>query len=330
MNQILSTLLNLGIYLSLVALGALLGSRRGLRSRPLRWMPRLQTAALMLLILALGVNLGSNEEVVASLGSLGLMALGVTLASMAGSLLCVFLARRFLLRLDRRGLRAGSPPGAPAEAGSTVSAAAGASRGGALTWKILLAVAAGILAGRFLLPDRVARLSDPTVQIGLYLLLFLVGLDLGRLGGILADIRAIGPRMLLIPLSILVGTLGAAALPGLLLPIGAPGAMAVTAGFGWYSIAPSLLAPYSLSLSAMAFLSNIFREVLAIILVPLTARHLGYLESLALPAATAMDTVLPVVVGATDERMAICSFGSGLLLSLLVPVLVPAIAGLAV
>ena len=38
-----------------------------------------------------------------------------------------------------------------------------------------------------------------------------------------------------------------------------------------------------------------------------------------------MDTVLPVVVGATDERITIYSFASGVVLSLLVPVLVPLI-----
>ena len=38
-----------------------------------------------------------------------------------------------------------------------------------------------------------------------------------------------------------------------------------------------------------------------------------------------MDTVLPVVIGATHERITIYSFASGVILSLLVPVLVPLI-----
>ena len=44
--------------------------------------------------------------------------------------------------------------------------------------------------------------------------------------------------------------------------------------------------------------------------------------------AAAMDTVLPVVVGATHERIAIYSFTSGVVLSLAVPLLVPAIVTL--
>ena len=41
-----------------------------------------------------------------------------------------------------------------------------------------------------------------------------------------------------------------------------------------------------------------------------------------------MDTVLPVVVGSTHERITIYSFVSGVILSFAVPVLVPLIMNL--
>ena len=41
-----------------------------------------------------------------------------------------------------------------------------------------------------------------------------------------------------------------------------------------------------------------------------------------------MDSLLPVVVGATHERITIYSFVSGVLLSLAVPVLIPLIVSL--
>ena len=105
-------------------------------------------------------------------------------------------------------------------------------------------------------------------------------------------------------------------------------AMAASAGFGWYSLAPMLLADYSPSVSAVAFLSNVMREVFAIVLIPILARRVGYLECVGVAGATAMDTVLPVVVRATDERIAIYSFVSGVVLSFAVPVVVPAVVAL--
>ena len=62
MGTTLGTLSNLAIYIGLVVLGAFLGSRKALRSRPLVWVSKLQFVALMILIVTLGVNLGANDE----------------------------------------------------------------------------------------------------------------------------------------------------------------------------------------------------------------------------------------------------------------------------
>ena len=69
-------------------------------------------------------------------------------------------------------------------------------------------------------------------------------------------------------------------------------------------------------MSAVAFLSNVMREIFAIITIPIVAKYVGYVECASLPGAAAMDTVLPVVVGATHERITIYSFTSGVVLSL--------------
>ena len=52
-------------------------------------------------------------------------------------------------------------------------------------------------------------------------------------------------------------------------------------------------------------LSNIMHELFSIVAVPAVAQRIGYIEAVALPGATAMDTVLPVVVSATSDRMAL-------------------------
>lgn len=322
MTAVLGTLLSLCFYTALVAGGAAAGSRKRIRESPALWLSAVQRVALMVLITSLGVQLGANDEVVSSLGQIGLSALLITLSAMAGSLVCVFLLRRFVLKLDCRGLPLGS--GEVEDARAEVSGRADNS----LTKWIIAAVAAGMLAGRFLIPAALSAHCGTVINVGLYLLLFLVGVDMGRQGTILSDIRAAGLRVVLVPLAVAVGTLSSAALVGLALPMGARDAAAAASGFGWYSLAPTLLAPYSLSVSAVAFLSNVLREVLSIVTVPLAARYVGYVECAALPGAAAMDTVLPVVVGATHERIAIYSFTSGVILSLAVPILVPAIAGL--
>ena len=321
MSATQGTLLNLLIYIALVAVGALLGSLRFWREHPARWLGKLQFMALMILIVTLGIKLGSDDQVIASLGQIGLAALLITVLSLAGSLLAVTLLRRFILKLDRFGC----PKGTGEEEAS--DAAGGGKADNALTKWIVAAVAAGMAVGYFFLSDHAAWCGT-VIDFGLYLLLFLVGIDMGRQGTVLRDIKAAGLKVLLVPAAVLLGTLLLAAPAGLLLPLSIKDAVAASAGLGWYSLAPTLLAPYSLSVAAVAFLSNVMREIFSIVAIPLVARHVGYLECVALPGAAAMDTVLPVVVGATHDRITIYSFASGVILSLLVPVLVPLIIAL--
>lgn len=322
MSAAFSTLQSLAVYIAMVLLGALVGTRPAVRGRELHWVSRLQFFALMLLILSLGVQLGANDEVIHSLGTIGLSALILTVLSLAGSLLAATLLRRYVLRLDRYGLPVGSERQGEQVRGGEQKA------DNALTRWIVIAVAVGMLAGYFMLPEKVVDACGTTIDIGLYLLLFLVGMDMGRQGSILSDIRAAGWRVLLLPLAVVVGTGLASIVGGLLLPMTVKDAAAAAAGYGWYSLAPTLLAPYSLSVSAVAFLSNVMREIFSILLIPPVARYIGYVECAALPGAAAMDTVLPVVVGATHERIAIYAFTSGVVLSLWVPVAVPAIVAL--
>ena len=322
MGTTLSTLTNLAIYIALVIVGAFLGSRKALRSRPLVWVGKLQFVALMILIVTLGVNLGANDEVVSSLGQIGLSALVITVFAMAGSLIFLTLLRRFVLRLDRYGLPVGSEAAVEEETHQAGKA------DNSLTKWIVIAVVLGMLAGRFVFPPAVTAHCGTVINFGLYLLLFMVGMDMGKQGTFVSDIKTAGFQVLLVPVAVCLGSLIFAAAVGLFLPLGVKDSMAAASGLGWYSLAPTLLAPYSLSVSAVAFLSNVMREIFSILAIPFVAKYIGYVECASLPGAAAMDTVLPVVVGATHERITIYSFTSGVVLSLAVPILVPAIVAL--
>lgn len=322
MTVMQSTMIHMLIYIALVALGNVLGGRHLWGDRVSRWLGKLQLASLLALIVALGIRLGADEEVMGSLGQIGLSSLTITLFSMTGSLIAVALLRRYILRLDRFGRH-----GETAAEASSGSDPEEQPRSGLTKW-IVIAVAAGMAIGYFLFTGRSTVWCGTIIDVGLYLLLFLVGIDMGQQGNVLQDIRAAGFKVLLVPGTIGIGTLLFSFAGSFLLPLSIRETIAASAGFGWYSLAPTLLAPYSLSLSAIAFLSNVLREIFSIIAIPFVARTVGYLECVSLPGAAAMDTVLPVIVGATHERITVYAFISGLILSLLVPVLVPLIIAL--
>ena len=212
----------------LVVLGAFMGSRPGVRSRPMPWLGRFQTAALLLLIFTLGAELGANEEIVSSLGTIGLNAFVITITSMIGSMLAVHALRKYILKMDAFGRTAQEAQAEEAQASHEK-----AHVDHSLTVLIVAAVVLGMLGGYFVLPDSVTAHCVTVINFGLYLLLLLVGVDMGRQGTMLQDVKAAGFRVLLVPLAVMVGTFAMTALAGIFLPLGPKDCVAASAGFGW-------------------------------------------------------------------------------------------------
>lgn len=196
-------------------------------------------------------------------------------------------------------------------------------RGKKVTIKILLAVGAGILSGLFLFPASMADYMGTFISGGLCLLLFFVGIDIGRQENIVGKIKDLGVKVLLVPLMVAVGSITGAIVGGYFIGIPIQHAGAIGAGFGWYSLSAIELAKHSAQLGTLAFITNVSREIIAIITIPLIAKYIGKLESIAPAGATAMDTTLPIISNATDGNTAVVSFITGVTLSLLVPIIVP-------
>ncbi|WP_026894144.1 lysine exporter LysO family protein [Clostridiisalibacter paucivorans] len=189
--------------------------------------------------------------------------------------------------------------------------------------KIILTVALGIGAGYFVLPDVVFNYTDYVIDIGLCLLLFFVGMDIGRNKEVLQKIKKLGLKILLIPIMIIIGSIAGSVVAGIILGLPFNESSAVGAGLGWYTLSAMMLTGYSAELSALAFISNVTREIIALITIPLIAKYIGDFESIAPAGATAMDTSLPIISSATNPKTAIVSFITGVILSSAVPILVP-------
>lgn len=197
-----------------------------------------------------------------------------------------------------------------------------------MTIIIFAAVVFGILVGIVFFPSQWVFATDYFMDIGLCLLLLLVGIDIGKQKNILEEVRKMGFSLLIVPVLVAFGSIVGAMGGGILIGLPVNEAGAVGAGFGWYSLSAVMLTDYSAHLSALAFLSNVFRELLAIVSIPFVAKWIGYMEAVAPGGATAMDTTLPIITQYTDSKTAVLAFVSGVLLSTFVPLLVSLIIGL--
>ncbi|WP_352418630.1 lysine exporter LysO family protein [Proteiniborus sp.] len=194
-----------------------------------------------------------------------------------------------------------------------------------MSFKIILAVVAGIGAGYFILPGEMLQYTDYILDIGLCLLLFFVGIDIGKNKGVLEKIKKIGFRVLLVPVMIIIGSIFGSIIAGFILGMPVNEAGAVGAGLGWYSLSSMMLVTYSSKLSALAFISNVTREIIALLTIPFIAKYIGHIESIAPAGATSMDTSLPLIAKSTNPQTAIIAFISGVIVSTSVPLLVSVI-----
>ncbi len=197
-----------------------------------------------------------------------------------------------------------------------------------MTKKILIILAAGILSGLFLMPESVYDKTGLLMDVGLCLLLFFVGIDLGSNKEIFKNLKTVGFKILIIPAAVIAGSLAGGIICSVLFNLNIFASLAIASGMSWYTLSAIVITPVSSELGAIAFLSNIFREILAFVFIPLIAQKIGYLETIAAGAAISMDTGLPLITKNTSQEVALISFISGVIISLSVTVLVPIFVGL--
>lgn len=160
----------------------------------------------------------------------------------------------------------------------------------------------------------------------LYALLALVGLSLGMDEAALHVLRKVNIGLLLVPLSIALGSIIGAGIAYALIAQSFREGMAVGAGFGYYSLSSIIISSnYSPMLGIIALLSNITRELFSLVAAPMLVKLFGKLAPIASAGATSMDTTLPVITQYSGKDYALISLFSGIVLTILVPILLPLI-----
>ena len=166
----------------------------------------------------------------------------------------------------------------------------------------------------------------------LYLLMFQVGLSIGSDSKLKQILRSLRPKLLLVPLATIMGTLTFTALVSVLLSRwGVFDCLAVGSGFAYYSLSsilitqlkePTLGAQLAAELGTIALIANILRELFALLGAPLFVRYFGRLAPICAGGATTMDTTLPIITRYCGNELVFVSIFHGILVDFSVPFLV--------
>ena len=182
---------------------------------------------------------------------------------------------------------------------------------------------AGVLLGRFFEVPELFTEGEVALYV-LYVLMFLVGVSIGRDREILKALRQQNLKIVLVPLATISGTfLGTAVISGGMQGRSLTDCLAVGAGFGYYSLSSVFITQYKgAELGTIALVSNVLRELTALLAAPWLVRYFGRLAPIAVGGATSMDTTLPVITRYSGKEFVVVAMVHGMTVDFCVPFLV--------
>ena len=166
----------------------------------------------------------------------------------------------------------------------------------------------------------------------LYAQMLQVGISIGSNKKLKELIKRLRPKMLLVPMATIAGTLLFSALASLLLSQWSVfDCMAVGSGFAYYSLSsilitqfkePSIGLQLATELGTIALLANIFRGMMALLGAPLIRKYFGQLAPISAAGVNSMDVLLPSITRYSGKDMIPLAIFHGILIDMSVPVFV--------
>lgn len=311
--------------LVIMCIGMVAGSRLIPRSNKVL-NERFQLICTLTLIFSMGVNLGSRDDFLSDLLSLGFQSFLFCMIPTVFSVWMVYyLAKWFLNRREAAESISVQTAGASSSFSGHSENAETAGEGGGdyMVFYALCALILGIFAGMAKPDGRFLTALTSNTGLLLSLLMFSVGISIGFQKGVFSKIRQYHVKILVIPLGIVIASLIGGIVCGLLMGYPLHESASVASGLGWYSLAGVAIGNLAgAKLGSIAFLSNLMREIISFFLIPYLARRFGKYACIAPAGATSEDTTLPMLIKYTDEETVVLSVINGIVCSAFVPVLI--------
>ena len=202
---------------------------------------------------------------------------------------------------------------------------------------VLVAFSLGITLGLSgLLPEGLLP-HDAPIYI-LYALVLLVGISIGSNDRLKEMLRSLSPKMFVLPLSTIAGTLLFSLAASLFITRwGAADCLAVGSGFAYYSLSSVLITELkgasagvqiATELGTLALLANIVREIISLLGAPVFAKVFGKFAPISAAGINSMDVMLPSISRYSGKEMIPAAILHGIILEMSVPLLVSLFCGM--
>lgn len=282
---------------------------------------RTSTVALVLLMLVIGIGVGGDENLIRQFPRIGLNCVVIAIMAIACSAAFTYICEKTILPLKQFH----EEDGDLADDKESAEASTGAS---SLVWIMPGSIVVGIIIGFVFKEFFQESLLDSLLTFALIILYICVGISQGATEGIFRYLKKLGLRILILPASILIGSLTGGILAAALLDIRPEASILAAGGMSFYSITGAYMTKaYGIEIGTYGFIVNVLRETFTVLLLPLLIK-ISPGSAIAAGAAGDMDTMLAPVTKFVGPRLGFVTLVTGTILTLIVPFLLPVLGNI--
>lgn len=277
---------------------------------------------LVVLMLTLGIRIGSNSSLVNSLLLFGFRCLITSLLAVIFSMLFTLALEKTILPLEEikrklacqnigiRQINKDENPASP------------------LVWIMPACIILGISGGFLVFPTQWSFVLNYALTGSLVILYTSVGISFIMNKAVLIYIRTLNWRIGLISIAVILGSLLGGYISGIVLRIPAYITVTAAGGMSYYSITGAYLTQvFGIEAGAYGFLVNVIREFLTVLFLPFLIK-ISPGSAIASGAAGNMDTMLVPITKYTGAELGIVTLITGTILTFLVPFILPALVNI--
>lgn len=317
--------------------GIIIGFRK-LPESAYKAMDKISAFTLILLMVTIGGNVGTNEEVISKLGTVGLNCIITCIFAIVFSVMFCYIVEKTILPLEKiraKVLEHQEPEdslqiddmnnGTKETNGQTIEKK---QKIDPIIYIIPFSVIAGALGCYFFMPQSKTFILTYTLWASLIVLYTSVGIGLGENKKVFIYLKVIGFRILYLVIGIFLGSIAGGVVSSLITGMPIKYAVISASGMGYYSMTgATMLQAFGPEAGVYGFMVNVFRDFFTVMFLPILAR-VGKSAPIASGAAGNMDTMLVPVTKIVGKELGLVALIVGVVITFAVPFILPVFCNL--
>lgn len=273
---------------------------------------------IIILMTTIGMNIGINEEIISELGKIGWNCAVISIFGILFSIALTIILEKTILPLEKIKMELELKNYKNKKNDKEIE-----EEKSLLTIIIPISVILGVIIGVFLMDKSYEIILNYSLTTSLIMLYTGVGIFLGSNLKVLEYVKIIGVKIILISLTILIGSLLGGAIAGKILGVPENISIISAGGMGYYSLTGAFMtSKFGIEAGTYGFIVNIMREFFTVFFLPILIK-ISKGSAIASGGAGNMDTMLMPITKFVGAELGLVTLITGIILTFSVPVLLP-------